>query len=140
MLNFYYFYFIFANFMSKNDIYFKFSILWSLGWIFWSICVFILVIWVKLRLSYFFFGPFNFFCALPINVLWQYCHIQFFSYWSLCIKNIKTLGMPGWLSGWASAFHSGHDLGLGIESHVGLPTGSLLLPLPISLPLCVSHE
>ena len=26
----------------------------------------------------------------------------------------------------------------GIESHVGLPTGSLLLPLPVSLPLSVS--
>ena len=30
----------------------------------------------------------------------------------------------------------------GIESHVGLPAWSLLLPLPVSLPLsvCVSHE
>ena len=29
-----------------------------------------------------------------------------------------------------------------IESHIGLPTGSLLLPLPGSLPpsLCISHE
>ena len=33
-------------------------------------------------------------------------------------------------------------LGPGIESHIGLPTGSLLLPLPMSLPLSVgvSHE
>ena len=27
-----------------------------------------------------------------------------------------------------------------IESHIRLPTGSLLLPLPMSLPLSVSHE
>ena len=31
-------------------------------------------------------------------------------------------------------------LGSGIESHIGLPTGSPLLPLPVSLPLSVSHE
>ena len=30
--------------------------------------------------------------------------------------------------------------GLGIESHIGLPAGTLLLPLPMSLPLYVSHE
>ena len=32
--------------------------------------------------------------------------------------------------------------GPGIKSHIELPTGSLLLPLPVSLPLslCVSHE
>ncbi|CAK7320259.1 hypothetical protein VULLAG_LOCUS22521 [Vulpes lagopus] len=32
--------------------------------------------------------------------------------------------------------------GPGIESHIRLPAGSLLLPLPMSLPLsvCVSHE
>ena len=30
----------------------------------------------------------------------------------------------------------------GIKSHIRLPAGSLLLPLPVSLPLslCVSHE
>ena len=28
--------------------------------------------------------------------------------------------------------------GSGIESHIGLPAGSLLLPLPMSLPLSVS--
>ena len=28
--------------------------------------------------------------------------------------------------------------GFGIESHIGLPVRSLLLPLPMSLPLCVS--
>ena len=34
----------------------------------------------------------------------------------------------------------GMILGLGIESHIKLPIGSLLLPLPVSLPLylCVS--
>ena len=31
-------------------------------------------------------------------------------------------------------------LGPGIESHVRLPSGSLLLPLPMSLPLYASHE
>ena len=30
--------------------------------------------------------------------------------------------------------------GLGIESHIGLPVRSLLLPLPMCLYLCVSHE
>ena len=30
--------------------------------------------------------------------------------------------------------------GPGIESHVGLPAWSLLLPLPVSLSVCVSHE
>ena len=30
--------------------------------------------------------------------------------------------------------------GPGIESHIGLPTGSLLLPLPASVSLCVSYE
>ena len=28
--------------------------------------------------------------------------------------------------------------GSGIESHIGLPAGSLLLPLPMSLPLSIS--
>ena len=28
--------------------------------------------------------------------------------------------------------------GPGIESHIGVPAGSLLLPLPVSLPLSVS--
>ena len=48
--------------------------------------------------------------------------------------------MPGWLSDWVSAFSSGHDPVSGIESRIGLPEGSLLLPLPVSLPLCVAHE
>ena len=31
-------------------------------------------------------------------------------------------------------------LGSRIKPRIGLPTGSLLLPLPVCLPLCVSHE
>ena len=30
--------------------------------------------------------------------------------------------------------------GLGIESHIRLPAGSLLFPLPTFLPFCISHE
>ena len=40
------------------------------------------------------------------------------------------MGMPGWLSDWASAFGSGHDPG----AH-RLPAWSLLLALLVSLPL-----
>ena len=52
-------------------------------------------------------------------------------------------GTPGWLSGLAPAFGPRRDPGVPrIESHVGLPAWSLLLPLPISLPLslCVFHK
>ena len=56
------------------------------------------------------------------------------------IKSLKMLviGTPGWLSDWASAVGSGCDPG--IESHIGLPVRSLLLLLPVSLPLslCLS--
>ena len=58
----------------------------------------------------------------------------------ICSKNVKTLtqgtwGAQGlsiclWLRAWSQ--------GPGIESHIGLPTGGLLLPLPVSLPLSVS--
>ena len=44
-----------------------------------------------------------------------------------------TLGATGWLNGWASAFGSGP----GTKSHIRLPTGSQLLPLLMSLPVCV---
>ena len=45
-------------------------------------------------------------------------------------------GTPGGLRGWGSAFGSGRDPGdPGMESSIGLPRGSLLLPLPGSLPL-----
>ena len=48
-------------------------------------------------------------------------------------------GAPGCLSGLASAFGSGHDPGgPGMESRIGLHSGTLFLPLPVSLPLCVS--
>ena len=50
-------------------------------------------------------------------------------------------GTPEGLSGWASTFGSGHDPGVqgpGIESCIGLPRGSLLLPLPVSLLLSES--
>ena len=47
------------------------------------------------------------------------------------------LGTPGWLSGWASAFGSGHDPSLRIESHIEIPVRSLLLPLCLYLSLCL---
>ena len=42
----------------------------------------------------------------------------------------------------SATFSPGCDPGDGIESHLGLPAWSLLLPLPVSLPLSfsVSHE
>ena len=49
-------------------------------------------------------------------------------------ERINTVGAPGWLSGWVSTFTSGPR----IESCIGVPVGSLLLPLPVSLPLCGS--
>ena len=65
-------------------------------------------------------------------------------------KRENTRGeIPGWLSGLAPAFRPGRDPGVPrwescIESLIGLPAWSLLLPLPVSLPLslslCVSHE
>ena len=53
---------------------------------------------------------------------------------------IWVVGRPGWLSGWASTFGSGRDPGVPDGSRIRFPTGSLLLPLPVSLPLCVCHE
>ena len=45
---------------------------------------------------------------------------------------------PWWLTGWASAFSSGRDPGvLRSNLHIGLPAGSLILPLPMSLPFSV---
>ena len=38
----------------------------------------------------------------------------------------------------SAAFSPGPDPG--IEFHIGLPAWSLLFPLPVSLPLSVSHE
>ena len=52
-------------------------------------------------------------------------------------------GMPRWLSALAPAFGPGRDPGVpgwgpGMESHIGLPAWSLLLPLPLSLSVCLS--
>ena len=46
--------------------------------------------------------------------------------------------MPGWLRGWASAFDSGCDPGVWIQSHIELLVGSLLLSLLNLLPLSLS--
>ena len=49
---------------------------------------------------------------------------------------IPSNGAPGWFSSGASA--CGMTRGRGWswdQSHIGLPAGSLLLPLPVSLPL-----
>ena len=48
------------------------------------------------------------------------------------------IGTPGGLSGWASAFGQGMTPGPGIKSRIRLPVRSLLLPLPVSLPLSQS--
>ena len=56
-------------------------------------------------------------------------------------KNHWDIGAPGRLSGWTSApLLRLWSRGPGIESHIGFPAGSLLLPLhvPLSLPLCLS--
>ena len=51
-----------------------------------------------------------------------------------------SLGAPGRLHGWASAFGSGHDPGvLGWSPHQ-VPVRSLLLPLPMSLPLSLVNK
>ena len=48
----------------------------------------------------------------------------------------EQVGAPGWLSGWVSAFGSGHDPGvLGSTPISGSLAGRLLLPLPMFLPL-----
>ena len=54
---------------------------------------------------------------------------------------MTTRGVLGLLSGGAPAFGSGCEpKGPGIESRTGVPVGRLLFPLPVTLPLCVSHE
>ena len=58
-----------------------------------------------------------------------------------CIQ-ISWGGIPGWLSGGAPAFGPGRDAGVtgsSPESRIGLPAGSLLLPLPVSLLLFLCH-
>ena len=50
--------------------------------------------------------------------------------------NFVILGKPGWLSGWASAFGSGHDPGvLGLN-----PASESAGSLPMSLPLSLCHS
>ena len=51
---------------------------------------------------------------------------------------LNTLGQPWWLSGLAPPSAQGVILETRIESHIGLPAWSLLLPLPVSLPLSLS--
>ena len=60
-----------------------------------------------------------------------------------------TFGQPGWLGGLAPPSVQGVTLesrdrvpgsSPGIESHVRLPALGLLLPLPVSLHLSLSHE
>ena len=80
---------------------------------------------------------------LAFQHVWHHFYQQCMRMVRVChifVTTIRHLGMPGWLSGWASAISFRRDLG--IESHIGLLAGSLLLPLPMSLPLslCVSHE
>ena len=45
---------------------------------------------------------------------------------------------PEWLPVEGPPLAQGVILGLGIESHISLPMGSLLLPLPVSLPFSLS--
>ena len=50
-------------------------------------------------------------------------------------QKYHTVGIPGWLSCLAPAFGSGRDPGV---PGSGPTSGSLLLPLPVSLPLSLS--
>ena len=61
----------------------------------------------------------------------SFCQHQFF----FKKKKIIFWGMPGYLSGWSSASGSVWSWGPGIESRIRVPAGSLLFPLPVSLPL-----
>ena len=49
------------------------------------------------------------------------------------IPELKITGIPGCLSSWTSPFGSGCGPSPGMEFHIGLPAGSLLLPLSVSL-------
>ena len=53
---------------------------------------------------------------------------------------INDVRQPWWPSGLALPSARSVILDTGIESHVGLPTWSLLLPLPVSLPLSLSFS
>ena len=56
----------------------------------------------------------------------------------LAYKYLISIGAPGWLSGWVSAFGSGHDPRVpGLSPTSGSLWGACLC---LSLSLCVSHE
>ena len=48
---------------------------------------------------------------------------------------MKRPGTPGWLSGKHLSLAQGMILDSQIKSYIGLPAGSQLLPLPVTLPL-----
>ena len=61
-----------------------------------------------------------------------------FAKWFHFKKLIKTGGI--WVAQWLSIclWLRAESRGPGIESHIGLPAGNLLLPLPVSLPRSLS--
>ena len=73
------------------------------------------------------------------NVLWKTV-----KWLHMCLLTLKMLhvGIPGWLSGWASAFGSGCDPGVrGLSPASGSLQGAcFFLCLCLCLSLCVSHE
>ena len=66
----------------------------------------------------------------------------FFEGWHFTLQNVVIRGSLGGPAVEYLPSVQGVILGSGIKSRVGFPTGSLLLPLSVSLPLslCVSHE
>ena len=61
-------------------------------------------------------------------------------YYKIAVREIDILGSLGGSAVECLPSGPGCDPSLRIESHVRLPAWSLLLPLPVSLPLSVSHE
>lgn len=55
------------------------------------------------------------------------------------LNKTENRGTPGWFRGWASAFGWAGWWSWGPKSRIRLPARSLLLPLPVFLPLCVSR-
>ena len=78
----------------------------------------------------------DFFKRFPQFISYSYC-FKWFQNISLNISSRDT-----WVAQWVSIClpPMSWSRGLGIESPIRLPGGSLLLPLPVSLPLCVFHE
>ena len=64
--------------------------------------------------------------------VWKYCN----SYFAYKIDNFGGAWVAQWLS--VCLWLGLGSRGPGIESHIRLSVGSLLLPLPMSLPLCFS--